>query len=244
MRIKVPTFYSSKHDLIIFEDRPKDYGAFQLRGLYYTRLKKSFILTIVFIVIILLLPWFCKLFSNENKISVLVNLSGGGANATSLPEPPGLHQKSISNLATKRMSIPQVKEKLNSDTSHSISQSNGTSNSGNEENSYEGNGGNGDGFSNLEIQPSFPGGVDRANEFIRQNINYSSSDRMNGTVIVGFIVGMDGEISDIHIIKSLSPALDKAAIEVIKAMPEWKPGYQNGKRVDKVPVQISIGFTI
>ena len=238
---------ASEHDLLVFEERHKAYGAFENRSKYIHRLKKGFVYTLLFIVLLLLLPWIVKLFSRNERMLVSVDISDAPGSSVQLPEPPGLDKKeTISNAPAKKLAIPEIKEKVLNDTATKTSVNpSGDANSASE-NTSTGNGKNGNEFSQLEVNPSFPGGMEKANEFIRQNINYNANDRKNGTVIIGFEVGADGILRDIHVIKSVSPELDKASLDVIKLMnemTEWNPGRQNGKNVDKVPAQISINFT-
>ena len=71
--------------------------------------------------------------------------------------------------------------------------------------------------------------------FIYQNLKYPASARENsieGTVVVRFIVLKDGSIENIHIIRGISPEIDKEAIRLVKLFPKFKPGTQRGKPVD------------
>ena len=63
---------------------------------------------------------------------------------------------------------------------------------------------------------------------------------VQGRVIVSFIVDVDGSITDVKVLKSADPSLDKEAVRAIKAMPKWNPGMQDGK---PVRVQYSVPVT-
>ena len=52
-----------------------------------------------------------------------------------------------------------------------------------------------------------------------------------GRVILGFTVNEDGSLSDIKVMRSITPYLDEEAIRVVKSMPKWNPAKQNGKPV-------------
>ncbi len=83
--------------------------------------------------------------------------------------------------------------------------------------------------------PSFPGGVDEMNKFIRNNLRYPVTAQEAGTqgqILVSFIVKSTGEISNISIIEKADPALNKEAVRVVKSMPKWIPAKLNGKDVD------------
>ncbi|GHV14358.1 hypothetical protein FACS1894179_01690 [Bacteroidia bacterium] len=83
--------------------------------------------------------------------------------------------------------------------------------------------------------PSFPGGIDEMNKFIRDNLRYPVTAQEAGTqgrILVSFIVKSTGEISNISVIEKADPALDKEAVRVIKSMPKWIPAKLNGNNVD------------
>ena len=101
-------------------------------------------------------------------------------------------------------------------------------------------------FMVVENMPEFPGGNTELMKFLAKNINYPAEAQQKGEqgrVIVQFVVGKDGKLSDIKIMKSISPALDAEAIRVVKAMPDWKPGTQRGQAVN-VKFNIPIFFRL
>ena len=89
-------------------------------------------------------------------------------------------------------------------------------------------------FQVVEEMPEFPGGMGEAMKFLAKNIKYpvaAQQAKIEGRVIVQFVVERDGSISDIHTMRSVSPELDAEAIRVVSLMPKWKPGKQRGKAV-------------
>ena len=89
-------------------------------------------------------------------------------------------------------------------------------------------------FTVVEEMPQFPGGMGEAMRFLAQNIKYPKAAqhaKIEGRVIVQFVVGKDGSVSDIQIMRSVSPDLDAEAIRVVGMMPKWIPGKQRGKAV-------------
>ena len=97
-----------------------------------------------------------------------------------------------------------------------------------------------------ENMPEFPGGTAELMKFLAQNIKYPVEAQQKGEqgrVIVQFVVGKDGKLSDIEVKRSISPTLDAEAIRVIKAMPDWKPGTQRGQAV-AVKYTIPISFSL
>jgi periplasmic protein TonB len=89
-------------------------------------------------------------------------------------------------------------------------------------------------FMVVEQQPEFEGGYEAMMNFIRKNMRYPASARrmgIDGTVYVSFVVGKDGTINDVKVLRGISADCDKEAVRVVQSMPPWKPGKQNGKPV-------------
>lgn len=86
----------------------------------------------------------------------------------------------------------------------------------------------------FEQMPEFPGGTKALLSYLASNTKYPGSAVKNGIqgrVVLRFVIGPDGEISNITVLRSVSPEVDAEAIRVVKTMPKWKPGKQNGKVV-------------
>lgn len=101
-------------------------------------------------------------------------------------------------------------------------------------------------FMVVEEMPEFPGGTMALLEYLRSNIKYPKECRDNniqGRVLVSFIVGKDGKITNPEIVLGVDPALDAEAMKVVAAMPEWKPGTQKGEKV-RVQYTIPINFRL
>lgn len=95
----------------------------------------------------------------------------------------------------------------------------------------------------VEEMPEYPGGMSEFMKFIAKNIKYPADalqGKVEGRVIARFVVCKDGSISDIEIMRSVSPSLDAEAVRVLKLMPKWKPGRQRGKAV---PVKFTVPVT-
>lgn len=101
-------------------------------------------------------------------------------------------------------------------------------------------------FDVVEDMPKFPGGSAKLFEYLAKSVKYPAAAEkagVQGRVIATFVVEKDGSISDIKIVRSVSPELDAEAVRVIKAMPNWEPGKQNGKAVHvkyTVPVTFAL----
>ncbi len=97
-----------------------------------------------------------------------------------------------------------------------------------------------------EKMPEFIGGLEMMNKYLGNNIKYPSNARtagIQGKVYVQFVVGKDGEIRDIKIIRGVNKWLDEEAIRVVKAMPKWSPGKQSGRPVS-VLFNLPINFKL
>ena len=105
---------------------------------------------------------------------------------------------------------------------------------------------NGQVFDVVETMPQFPGGAPALFEFLSKNIKYPAEAEKadkQGRVIVTFVVGKDGSISDARVVKSVDPLLDAEALRVINAMPNWIPGTQSGRTVN-VKYTVPITFRL
>ena len=102
-------------------------------------------------------------------------------------------------------------------------------------------------FTEVEQLPVFPGGEDALMKFLSTNIHYPASaaeKRIEGRVILRFIVRKTGEVSDVEVIRGLSPDCDQEAIRVISMIPKWPPGRQNGRDVSvyfTIPLKFMLG---
>jgi periplasmic protein TonB len=86
----------------------------------------------------------------------------------------------------------------------------------------------------VQQQPEFKEGLAAMYKFLNKNIVYPAVARENGiegTVYVGFVVGKDGSIRDVQLKRGIGGGCSEEAIRVIKLMPNWNPGKQNGKAV-------------
>ena len=86
-------------------------------------------------------------------------------------------------------------------------------------------------FDIVEQQPLFPGGPAALMKYLSENTKYpvvAQENGVQGRVTVQFVVEKDGSISDVHVLRGVDPSLDKEAVRVVKSMPRWTPGKQNG----------------
>lgn len=101
-------------------------------------------------------------------------------------------------------------------------------------------------FDVVEQMPQFPGGPNALFEYLSKNIKYpvvAEENGIQGRVIVTFVVERDGSITDVKVAKSVDPSLDKEAMRVVKSMPHWIPGKQNGSAV-RVKYTVPVTFRL
>lgn len=101
-------------------------------------------------------------------------------------------------------------------------------------------------FDVVEQMPSFPGDDAALMQYLNSHIKYPAIAEENGVqgrVIVSFVVERDGSITDVKVLKSADPSLDKEAVRVTKSMPKWIPGKQNGSSV-RVKYTLPVTFRL
>lgn len=99
-------------------------------------------------------------------------------------------------------------------------------------------------FDTVEQIPEYPGGMQAMIEFLQTNMKYpedAAKQKVEGRVMVQFVVETDGSVSDVHVAKQVFPSLDAEAIRVVQAMPKWTPGKEKGKVV-RVKYNLPIVF--
>ena len=85
-----------------------------------------------------------------------------------------------------------------------------------------------------EQMPIFEGGDAALLKYLRENLKYpdKTKDRgVQGRLVIGFIVEKDGSLTDVKVLRAVDIAIDAEVLRVVKGMPKWIPGRQNGKRV-------------
>jgi len=259
---------------IVFESRPKDYGAYIMRTLSSKRHRLAIILTLAFFLLAFTLPGLIKSIipaSKETNVEV-TNLSNIKMDKDKVKEPEKVKieepeiQKIKStiqftppvikndedvkdeqvmknqdelNKTTLTISVADVKGNSNDADAKDLSELNNTKKEVVEE-VYE------KPFTVVEQMPEFPGGEANMMKFLHENIKYPQMARESGiagSVYVTFVVSKTGQISDVKILRGIGGGCDEEALRVVRAMPSWIPGKQNGK---SVPVQFNlpIKFTL
>ena len=244
---------------LIFEGRNKDYGAYKMRARAARRLNFSVVLVIVIAAVGFSIPRLITMVTPEKKevmteVTTLSQLEEPEVKQEEVqkvqpvaPPPPAL-KSSIKFTAPVIKKDEEVadedqmksqEELTESKVTISIADVQGTDEEGGvlvedlkqvvteapvEE----------EVFDMVEQAPQFPGGPAELMAWLGKNIRYpviAQENGIQGRVICQFVVGSDGSVRDIKVMRGVDPSLDKEAIRVIQSMPKWIPGRQNGKAV-------------
>lgn len=87
-------------------------------------------------------------------------------------------------------------------------------------------------FRVVEQLPEFPGGMVAFMKWLTHNLKYpqaAQQQKIQGKVVVSFIVNKDGSLTDAKVVQPVNPMLDREAMRVVKMMPKWKPGVNNNQ---------------
>lgn len=245
----------STWDEIIFKNRNKSYGAYDLR-------KKYFIGILIAIgVIIQLAFWFALIASFTNNEVSDTNNNVHIVSAY-LPKPP-------MDIEPKEDVLPELKKVRkqeaftppkvienevetppdnNQDENSNQMDNNAVSDNGSEYGVLDGEGENSDDaiYVIVEERPMFPGGEKALAQFLQRNIKYpklAQDHKIQGTIYVSFIVRKDGSIMEAKVIQGLGLGCDEEAVRVLNMMPNWSPGRRKGVSVNCV-LQMPIRFVL
>lgn len=240
-------------DDLVFERRNKSYGAYELRKTYDKHVNIAVAVAIGLLVFFISLPTIIRLLTPEEKV---VKSPPKKVRYTDLAPPPPIDKnippppkidipppiKTVIKFLPPKVTQEEVPEEEEMPTIDEIKE-NETSNEdvqGDavvfeapkqeviEEAPVE------QVYTIVEQMPEFPGGTDELMKFLGKKTKYPPlALRMGveGQVFVGFIVSKEGRIDEVNVVKGLSKECDEEAIRVIKSMPDWKPGKQNGRAV-------------
>ncbi|MBA4196065.1 MAG: hypothetical protein C0459_00795 [Chitinophaga sp.] len=257
---------------IVFENRNKQYGAYELRSRYNNRLLRAIMFTSAIVLLFALLQsWKVP----HKKVSVYANLDGVKLTAVEIPkeevkkdEAPKPKKVHVDNIASATDYVPKIvpDDKVNKKVNDQAlidsvvigdKDTPGLAATGliNETLEASSNGvpnstGNTDvkevvvedkPLIRAEFMPEFPGGKEAFLKFMQKNLrqpdDLEEGQKIN--VIARFVVEPDGSIEGLDIIQQGREDLNKEVIRVLRKMPKWKPGMQNGRAVPvyfKVPI--------
>jgi protein TonB len=273
---KGTTVYRDMLD-IIFANRNKAYGAYQLRRAYNKYLSRAFVIGLLLIGLAFALPAILSavkgLVPEEKPIDVVAELGPPpdiDPNQPPPPPPPPPPTPPPPTRSTVKFVPPVIKKDeevqeeqppaqedlivKDEDISTENKEGNDEAPPAIDENpselqvveepkvvedkTYE--------MFDIQKPPSFPGGEKELLKFLSENIKYPPLARENniqGTVALTFVVGKNGQVSDVQIVKDIGGGCGKEAVRVVQSMPKWNPGEANGNAV-KVRFTLPVRFRL
>jgi len=250
---------------IIFQGKNKEYGAYQLRGESNKRHNISMLIITVVTIVALSLPKLIELATPKQKdvmteVTTLSTLEKAEVKndikkQTVAVEPPPALKSSIKFTAPVIKKDEEVADDEEIKSQQELTDARGSISiadvKGNDENGVD----IADIKENvtqvveekvwevIEQMPQFPGGETELLSFIAKSIRYpviAQENGIQGRVIIRFVVSKTGLVSNVEVLRSLDAACDKEAVRVVKTLPKWIPGKQNGVNV---PVYYTLPIT-
>ena len=261
--MKTESAIPQKWDDIVFEGRNKEYGAYFIRQIYSKNVVLSWLLMLAFTGVVIAYPTIAEFFKSrgpKEDVSKLkqtvVTLDQPPPIMPNQPPPPRLEVpppvKTLKYVAPKVTTKEVVEEEIPTIEEIKKTEISTETTEGPETVVFEEpvkevvDNGDDQIYTVVEQQPEFPGGMEAMMKFIQKNMKYPAQARRMGTegrVFIGFVVNLDGKITDVATVKGISMDCDKEAARVINMMPPWKPGKQNGRAV-RVRFVLPVNFKL
>jgi protein TonB len=239
---------------IVFEGRNKKYGAYDLRRSITKNTVRSFIIGTIVFALLVSIPTIMRMIPNSTDEETI------DAKITAVKMPPKKEKPKDPNLPPPPPPAPKVDQvkfvkpvvakaedvveeiaevkdlkdknigkeaiKGNPDAELTVDQPTGTGTAAvvEEDNTVYNQAG-------IEVKPEFPGGIEKFYKFVGDNYRLPDEEGLNGKVFVSFVVEKDGSLTDIKVLRDIGYGTGKEAIRVLKSVPRWNPGEQNGKKV-------------
>ncbi len=250
-------------DDIVFENRNREYGAYQLRKRYHRVLFAGLLICTLIVTTAVLIPFLLRPSSDKvitgGRGSVMIRMENLTPPEEQLfippaaPPPPQseeVHEivKYVPPVVVDSLLPSEITqmttEEILSSIEGEIPEVTGT---GFGDGLIDGPGGGDleEPLFQVEVMPSFRGGdLAKFREWVGKRTNYPQAaieNKIRGTVYLTFIIEKDGSVSNVTIIKGVHPLLDNEAVKVISESPKWSPGLQRGQPV-RVRFQIPLSF--
>ena len=250
-------------DEIVFEHRNKEYGAYVIRKMYNKYLNRALLLAIIVLLAALAYPLISSYYTQKRAKYIeksasaeFLEMEKPKEEAPPPPPPPpppaALEQKV--KFVAPVVTIEEVVEDVDIFNQDDLSQT--TTNepvtiaeefvAAPVEEVIEEAEETQPALISVEEMPSFVGGDEARSRFLSENIVYprqASETGIQGTVYVSFIVDSKGNITDVKVLRGIGGGCDEEAVRVVKLMPRWHPGKQNGKNV-RVLINMPIQFKL
>jgi periplasmic protein TonB len=229
---------------ILFDDRNKAYGSYQLRKKYTKYLFSGFVIAVLLILVPSSIAFYeSKMLNNYDNLPYIVSveLDQLPDMESSFTPPPPMEKKSepdqqeqvpviVDSVPLPTLEKDKEKENQNKDKDSISNDSKGL----NDGNGFDINGDSAQIYTYVDNRAEFPGGNEALSRFIFQHVDPELAHRNNieGRVIVQFLITRYGEVRDASIKKSVHPLLDKEALRVIGMLPKWQPAKRKGRPVN------------
>ncbi|HUU99405.1 MAG TPA: energy transducer TonB [Bacteroidales bacterium] len=242
----------SDYDDLIFENRNREYGAYQLRKRYNKVVSTGIIIASLLVTLIISIPFITRPDSDR--------IVRGGISYTTVQmdylEPPAEQiivppaappPKAPQNQEIVKYVPPVVVDTILPSEKELAATDVVLASNTEEEVEITGAGGTGDdllsgigGFTDepffiVEVMPSFRGGdINKFRDWVQKRTNYPQEaieNRIQGRVSLTFIVEPDGSVTNVTILRGVDPLIDNEAVKAIQASPKWNPGLQRGQPV-------------
>jgi len=251
----------SDFDDLVFENRNREYGAYQLRKRYNSVLLTGLVIAVLLVTIAVLIPFLAR---PDSERVVMVGAGFGPVRLENLEQPkefyvppaapppqPAKIQEAVKYVPPVVVDTLVPLELALLSTDEIISSPEGEIMDSNELGFGDGLiDGMGDGsmeepLFQVEVMPTFKGGdLTKFREWVAKRTNYPQAaidNRIRGTVFLTFIVEKDGAVTNVTVTKGVHPLLDEEAIKAISESPKWSPGLQRGQPV-RVRFLIPLSF--
>ncbi len=246
-------------DEIVFRNRNKEYGAYDLRKSYKKFVTRSVVISVIVLVLGVLIPFiiFKQSYSanQDQQVSVTMDNMNKPKEENAPPPPPPPPEATVEQKA--KFTAPVVVTDTTEVTEINQDDLNKTANTNvntNEEVVVEDDKSNNvieevvetPIFTVVEEMPSFAGGDEARIKFLQDNIKYpqmAKESGIQGTVYVTFVVDEKGKVADVRVLRGIGGGCDEEAVRVVKLMPPWNAGKQSGKAV-RVQFNMPIRFTL
>jgi protein TonB len=248
---------------LVFEHRNKEYGAYVLRKKYQRRILTAMLISFAAALVFFLLPQLLTLlssvkFDDKSAVTEVVTLAEPPPIDKTAPPPPPVIppppvQQTIKFTPPKVVKDEEAQEPPPTQEEVKEVQVSTVTQEGSKDivdlppdNPVVADPDEGKIFTVVEEMPSFPGGEEELFKYLQRNIKYPAIARENGIsgrVYVTFVVDKDGKIKDAKILRGIGGGCDEEALRVVRNMPEWKSGRQNGRPV-QVQYNLPVNFTL
>lgn len=240
-------------DDIVFRNKNKSYGAYELRSRYYKHASYALLFTLLVFSSVIIYVYIISIKANDysdnelyqemvdfDQYNTMKDLDSMRMNT---PPPKKVLAKKdvetfvvVDTLKPKADSMKMVKlSDMKKDTvkKDSLTLSD-TSKAGSENGNV-----NGKIYVKVDVLPLFPGGLDALQQYLKQNTHYPDAARLkhiSGIVLVQCVINKNGDVQNVSVKKGINTLLDNEAVRVIKSLPKWKPAKRKGNAVNMLLV--------